>query len=68
MKIGQQILMKDKMPAGNRGLNPMLAEVLSSAFVLLFGFGAKLNIYPSNPALCRALHFKSYFDAITLSS
>lgn len=43
-----------KMPAGNKGLNARQAEVLNSAFVILFGFGANLNICASNPALRQA--------------
>jgi hypothetical protein len=42
------------MAAGNKGLNARQAEVLNSAFVLLFGFSTKLNICASNPALRQA--------------
>ena len=45
--------MKNKT-AGNMGLNARQAEVLNSAFVILFGFGAKLNFCASNPALRQA--------------
>lgn len=38
----------------NKGLNARQAEVLNSAFVLLFGFSTKLNICAFNPALRQA--------------
>ncbi len=38
----------------NKGLNAMGAEVVNSTFVLLFGFGAKLNICTSKPQLRQA--------------
>lgn len=40
--------------AANKGLNARQAEVLNSAFVLLFGFSAKLNLRASSPALRQA--------------
>jgi hypothetical protein len=44
----------DRKTPYNRGLNARQAEVLNSAFVLLFGFSTKLNICASNPALRQA--------------
>lgn len=38
----------------NKGLNARQAEELKSAFVLLFSFRTKLNIYASNPAHSQA--------------
>lgn len=37
--------------ATNKVLNARQTDVLNSAFVLLFGFSAKLNICASDPAL-----------------
>jgi len=44
----------EKALGHNKGLNAMGAEVLNSAFVLLFGICAKLNICTSNPPLRQA--------------
>ena len=40
--------------AHNKGLNARQADVVNSTFVLLFDFGAKLNICASIPALRQA--------------
>jgi hypothetical protein len=40
--------------AGNRGLNAMGAEVVTSTFVLLLSFCGLLNICASNPPLRQA--------------
>ena len=45
---------KRNSTACNRGLNARQAEVLNSTFVLSIGFGTKLNILLSNPALRQA--------------
>ncbi len=46
--------MSENKPATNKGLNARQVEVLNSAFVLIFGFGPKLNICTINPALRQA--------------
>lgn len=54
VKIERIFKIKNKWAAANMGLNARQAEVLNSAFVLLFGFSAKLNVCASNPALRQA--------------
>ena len=54
VKIETIFNIKNKWAAANMGLNARQAKVLNSAFELLFGFSANLNICASNPALRQA--------------
>ncbi len=47
-------MVNENLPVPNKGLNARQAEVLNSAYVLLIGFDAKLNICAFNPALRQA--------------
>ena len=59
-KMKQNLKDNNESRTANKGLNARQAEVLNSAFVLLFGICAKLNICASNPALRQAPNVSSH--------